>query len=308
MSTGNQLFCHKCSILLLFCMSVCRCVGFFSTHSISLASKRPKFHVLYLTKRKRSYRGLVPIRKRYFKKRYDGYWSRVGREDNCIIPSDRIVSTFVPRTSFVAKSVLPMLCFIEKSSAPPIVNDTFGAMYIPPTRQNMFQFLVDVSYIFNVMDAVVDSCEDLRMFGATGPMDRTFRFKKDIDYLSKNLLKSPPPTVSNEAQQYAVNLEAIAENSRPGFIAHYFNFYQEWSMASKQLLKSLTSMLDIPKRFNVGFYDGDTKALQVVLDSLADKWSPSEQNDFLKELRNANSMAMCLSVNLCGKSIPTVDS
>jgi len=193
-----------------------------------------------------------------------------------------------------------MLCFLEKTSiTPPHVCEAFGSTnYSPLTRDNLFQFLIDVNYIFTVMDNVVDSFDDLRMFGEIGPMERTFRFKKDIDFLSNRLLKSRPPSVSLEAEQYGVNLGLIAENSRPAFLAHYFNFYQEWTIASKQLLRSLTSILNIPKRFNVGFYDGDTKALKIVLDVVASKWSQLEQSQFLGELKNANAMSMCLSEQL----------
>jgi len=201
--------------------------------------------------------------------------------------------------SFVATKVFPALCYLEKSGKPSSYTEGVrGESDWQLTREGLLQFLVDVQHLLNIMDESIERHREFKHFGETGPMERTARVAKDVTYMSRLMKKRAPPPASGVGLAYGDYLTSLAETNKPAFVAHYFNFYQEWTIASRHLMTSVASKLNIPKHFNIGFYDGDTKLLQITLDVVSESWPDDDKNCFLRGLQVANRKAMCLASSL----------
>lgn len=110
------------------------------------------------------------------------------------------------------------------------------------THDDYLQFLVDSQHVYQAMEDVVNSNDELSMFCNTG-LERTVPLETDIEWMCReyNLER---PAVSAYGKEYANEIRRIAEEGTiPEFMCHYYNFYFAHTAGGRMIGKQMAALL-----------------------------------------------------------------
>ena len=95
-----------------------------------------------------------------------------------------------------------------------------------PTVEGYLNFLVESRAVYDAMERVVAAPENAREYGAfmNNGLERSEALRKDIAYVMERF-DLPPREASGPGKEYAELLTALAKESPPEFICHYYNVY-----------------------------------------------------------------------------------
>ncbi|CEL99648.1 unnamed protein product [Vitrella brassicaformis CCMP3155] len=218
------------------------------------------------------------------------------------------VSTYVPEQSFVESEMHPVMARIELEEdklteedrkSDPVLAPFYDDVDRQLTREDFLQSLVDLKHVYEAYDSVIDNYEMLAPLQATGPMTRWAYLEEDIDALTE-LMGVDAPEPSEVGAGYGDEIKSIAARSQPGVLGHLYNFYKEWDMGGRTVIKSTAARLNIPRNFKLARRDGDSWNIAATLDVIADKWTPEQKEECLTELSRANQLASQLVTLLHG--------
>jgi heme oxygenase len=91
------------------------------------------------------------------------------------------------------------------------------------THADYLAFLVDSQHVYQALEDVVNSQNELQVFRNTG-LERVAVLEEDIAWMTATFdLESP--TVGRLGQDYATLLRDEASRSTPALVCHFYNFY-----------------------------------------------------------------------------------
>ena len=155
-----------------------------------------------------------------------------------------------------------------------------------PSRQNYIQFLVDSLVVYETMDSIIASVEDLSPFKSTG-LERAVALREDIKWMASYDDSIIIPDCGHSGKAYASFLTALAKESIPKFMCHYYNHYFAHTAGGRMIGKKMADKLLEGKILKFYQWEGDVKALldetRKKIDSMALKWTPEEKQACLEE-------------------------
>lgn len=108
-----------------------------------------------------------------------------------------------------------------------------------PCHADYLAFLVDSQHVYQAMEDMVNSREELACFRNTG-LERVIPLEKDIEFVCQNY-NLPRPPVGTPGLSYAEILRGI--QSVPEFICHYYNFYFAHTAGGRMIGKQMSKLL-----------------------------------------------------------------
>jgi hypothetical protein len=108
-----------------------------------------------------------------------------------------------------------------------------------PTRDDYLAFLVDSKHVYEAMEEIVNSREELAPFRNTG-LERTGPLEADILFMVEEYgLKRP--IVGEPGESYARKLRSI--ETTPEFMCHFYNFYFAHTAGGRMIGKQMSALL-----------------------------------------------------------------
>jgi hypothetical protein len=146
------------------------------------------------------------------------------------------------------------------------VSDEIRVPYVP-THADYLQYLVDSLCVYQALEDIVQSHDDLAVFRDTG-LERTIPLQIDIEYLvdTYDLSRSD---VGRAGRDYAQSLRTIfgrdCKNDRhkniPEFVCHYYNFYFAHTAGGRMIGKQMSALL-LDKK-TLAFYQVKTSSVSL---------------------------------------------
>ena len=159
-----------------------------------------------------------------------------------------------------------------------------------PTVEGYLNFLVESRAVYDAMEKIVAAPENARAYGAftNNGLERSEALRKDIAYVMERF-DLPPREASGPGKEYAELLMALAKESPPEFICHYYNVYFAHSAGGRMIGRKVSEMILDGKELE--FYewrerDGLEASLTRVrsaLNDVAEGWSREEKDRCLEE-------------------------
>ena len=111
-----------------------------------------------------------------------------------------------------------------------------------PTHDDYLAFLVDSQVVYEALEEIVNSWEELSVFRDNG-LERTKPLDIDIDFMVKEY-DLQRPEVGSFGTDYAAELRRIREEgSIPEFMCHYYNFYFAHMAGGRMIGKQMSALL-----------------------------------------------------------------
>lgn len=160
-----------------------------------------------------------------------------------------------------------------------------------PQRGDYLQFLVDSLLVYETLEQLVTEYPSLSAFRNTG-LERAAALRKDIAFMREydSSLASVATASGSHGVKYSAFLRALAAESIPKFMCHYYNHYFAHTAGGRMIGKRMSDALLEGK--SLAFYEwtGDVKALldgvRVSIDALATQWTPAEKQQCMEETMN----------------------
>lgn len=159
-----------------------------------------------------------------------------------------------------------------------------------PERSHYLQFLVDSLAVYETLEELVQQYPALAPFRATG-LERASVLREDIAWLQQfDPALAPAPACGESGRAYAAFLKALAAESLPKFMCHYYNHYFAHTAGGRMIGKSMADKLLEGKVLRFYQWDGDVKELldgtRIKIDQMALQWTPEEKQACLEETMN----------------------
>ena len=155
-----------------------------------------------------------------------------------------------------------------------------------PTRQNYLQFLEDSLMVYKTLDSIVEKNEKLQVFRSTG-LERANALNDDIKWMYENDSSLEKAKCGPNGEQYSSFLTALATESIPKFMCHYYNFYFAHTAGGRMIGKRLSDNLLDGKVLNFYQWNGDVNLLldgtKKKIDLMANQWSEEDKKACLEE-------------------------
>ena len=155
-----------------------------------------------------------------------------------------------------------------------------------PGRVEYLHFLVDSLLVYETMDKIVAKYPALAPFRQTG-LERTDALREDLKWLVSFDPTLSVPSVGPSGLQYAAFLEALAAESLPKFMCHYYNHYFAHTAGGRMIGKKMADTLLGGTTLKFYQWEGDVRALldatRVKMDAMAAGWSAEEKLACLEE-------------------------
>jgi len=146
------------------------------------------------------------------------------------------------------------------------------------THADYLQFLVDSQHVYQALEDIVNTHDELQPFRNTG-LERTKGLAIDIAFLSDEY-KVPIPDVGPFGTNYAAMLRKI--DSIPEFMCHYYNYYFAHTAGGRMIGKKMADVLLDKKVLEFYKWDGNVNKLkgQVKedIETLVATWSRDEKD------------------------------
>jgi len=159
-----------------------------------------------------------------------------------------------------------------------------------PGRTHYMQFLVDSLEVYDAMDRIVAKYPQLAPFRKTG-LERADALREDLKWMCTFDSTLSVPKVGESGIKYAAFLEALAAESIPKFMCHYYNHYFAHTAGGRMIGKKMADTLLSGNTLR--FYqwqEGDVRELldetRKKMDSMANGWSDAEKKACLEETPN----------------------
>jgi heme oxygenase (biliverdin-producing, ferredoxin) len=176
------------------------------------------------------------------------------------------------------------------------------------THADYLQFLVDSQHVYQAMEDVVDSVEELTVFRNTG-LERVQPLEKDIDFMVQEYGLQRPP-VGQPGLQYA----QVIRNFRgkpdliPEFLCHYYNFYFAHTAGGRMIGKQMAALLLDKKTLEFYKWDGDLNQIKPQvkndIEAMVAMWSRFEKDRCVGETANAFQGGGAINSHLSGGQSP----
>jgi len=156
-----------------------------------------------------------------------------------------------------------------------------------PGRAEYLQFLVDSRHVYQCLEDVVASNEELASFGDSG-LERAAALEKDVAWFSSEGLETPP--LGPHGKEYAARLREIADAGQwEVFTCHFYNFMFAHTAGGRMIGKMMSDKLLEGRTLE--FYQwerGDPKevllpALREQIDNMAAGWTREQKDACLAE-------------------------
>lgn len=168
-----------------------------------------------------------------------------------------------------------------------------------PSRQNYLQFLVDSLMVYTSLDNIIEKNEKLHIFRATG-LERANALKEDIKWMYENDNTLEVAKCGPNGIYYSSFLTALAIESIPKFICHYYNFYFAHTAGGRMIGKRLADNLLNGKVLGFYQWNDDVNVLldgtRKKIDAMANNWSEDEKNTCLEETASCFKLGGSLMV------------
>ena len=108
-------------------------------------------------------------------------------------------------------------------------------------RAEYLQFLVDSRHVYQCLEDVVASNEELASFGDSG-LERAAALEKDVAWFSSEGLETPP--LGPHGKEYAARLREIADAGQwEVFTCHFYNFMFAHTAGGRMIGKMMSDKL-----------------------------------------------------------------
>jgi len=169
--------------------------------------------------------------------------------------------------------------------------------------EGTLQFLVDSKAVYESLDAVAASLPELSALSkASQPVNRIPGIEADIHNIVEQNEGLHVPEPRAATAKYARDLQALAEDSIPAFICHFYNIHFAHAAGGRMIGKMIADRLFQGEILEFYKYDGDPKellgAIRKEIDNLALNWSAEEKEACISETKNAFSNSGALLSNL----------
>jgi heme oxygenase (biliverdin-producing, ferredoxin) len=172
------------------------------------------------------------------------------------------------------------------------------------THADYLQFLVDSQHVYQAMEDVVDSVDELAVFRNTG-MDRVQPLEKDIDFMVQEYNIQRPP-VGQPGIQYAKIIRSFVGKPDliPEFLCHYYNFYFAHTAGGRMIGKQMAALLLDRKTLEFYKWDGDLNEIKSRvkndIEGIVATWSRGEKDRCVGETAKAFQGGGAINSHLSG--------
>lgn len=175
------------------------------------------------------------------------------------------------------------------------------------TQADYLQFLVDSQHVYQAMEDVVNSVDELSVFRNTG-LERVAPLEKDIDFMVQEYGLEKPAVAAPGLQYAKVIRELGKAESIPEFMCHYYNFYFAHTAGGRMIGKQMASLLLDKKTLEFYKWDGDLNEIKArvkndIEDTVA-KWSREEKDRCVDQTAAAFKGGGAMNSHLSGGQSP----
>jgi heme oxygenase len=176
-----------------------------------------------------------------------------------------------------------------------------------PGRSNYMNFLVDSLLVYETMDKIVAKYPELEPFRNTG-LERSEALREDLKWMVSFVKTLSVPEVGESGRKYAAHLEALAAESLPKFMCHYYNHYFAHTAGGRMIGKKMADTLLGGTTLKFYSWEGDVRATldetRKKLDAMANTWSAEQKLACLEETPDTFKYGTALMVYM--KAPPAV--
>jgi heme oxygenase (biliverdin-producing, ferredoxin) len=174
-------------------------------------------------------------------------------------------------------------------------------------RADYLQFLVDSQHVYQAMEDVVNSVEELSVFRNTG-LERVAPLERDIEFMVKEY-GLEKPAVGKPGLQYAQVIRDLGKpESIPEFMCHYYNFYFAHTAGGRMIGKQMAALLLDKKTLEFYKWDGDLNEIKSRvkndIEEMVATWSREEKDRCVGETAAAFQGGGALNSHLSGGQSP----
>eukprot|EP00529_Nitzschia_sp_RCC80_P027162 CAMPEP_0113494490 /NCGR_PEP_ID=MMETSP0014_2-20120614/29132_1 /TAXON_ID=2857 /ORGANISM="Nitzschia sp." /LENGTH=287 /DNA_ID=CAMNT_0000388381 /DNA_START=307 /DNA_END=1170 /DNA_ORIENTATION=+ /assembly_acc=CAM_ASM_000159 len=177
-----------------------------------------------------------------------------------------------------------------------------------PTRQDYLSFLVDSKHVYEALDDVVQSNDELSKFRNTG-LERTKALTDDIEFMCQEYNLECPP-VGRPGTEYAKLLRELGDKKAlPEFMCHYYNFvFAHWA-GGLMIGKKMAALLLDKKTLNFYKFDGDDlnatkRTVKDEIEDMVSRWTREEKDRCVGETAGAFKGGGSINSYLSGGQSP----
>lgn len=176
------------------------------------------------------------------------------------------------------------------------------------THADYLQFLVDSQYVYQAMEDVVNSVDELAVFRNTG-LERVQPLEEDIDFMVQEYRLQRPP-VGQPGLQYAQAIRNFIGKPDliPKFLCHYYNFYFAHTAGGRMIGKQMAALLLNKKTLEFYKWDGDLNEIKSRvkkdIEEMVAIWSRDQKDRCVGETANAFQGGGAINSHLSGGQSP----
>lgn len=172
-----------------------------------------------------------------------------------------------------------------------------------PTRADYLAFLVDSKHVYEAMEEIVNSKEELAVFRNTG-LERTEGLEKDIQFMVEEY-GLERPEVAEYGKSYAEQLRTMAERDAiPEFMCHYYNFYFAHTAGGRMIGKQMSALLLDRKTLEFYKWDGDLNEIKGrvknSIEEMAAAWTQEQRDECVAATAGAFRFGGAINAHLSG--------
>lgn len=156
-----------------------------------------------------------------------------------------------------------------------------------PELSDYVQFLTDSLLVYETLEDIVNSYDELSMLRDTG-LERTKALKEDLNYIC-NVYDTTiqQPAIGKAGTEYSLFLKNIVKESIPKFICHYYNHYFAHTAGGRMIGKKMSALLLQKQTLNFYKWNGNVSThlheTKSKIDKMALTWTSEEKQDCLTE-------------------------
>ena len=175
------------------------------------------------------------------------------------------------------------------------------------THQDYLQFLVDSQYVYQALEDVVNSVDELSVYRNTG-LERVAPLAQDIEFMVQEY-GLEKPAVAPPGLQYADVIRELGKSDTiPEFLCHYYNFYFAHTAGGRMIGKQMAALLLDKKTLEFYKWDGDLNEIKARvkgdIEDMVAKWSREEKDRCVGETAAAFKGGGAMNSHLSGGQSP----
>ncbi|KAG7364797.1 heme oxygenase [Nitzschia inconspicua] len=174
-------------------------------------------------------------------------------------------------------------------------------------HSDYLQFLVDSQHVYQAMEDVVNSVDELGVFRNTG-LERVSSLENDIAFMVQEY-DLEKPAVAAPGLHYAEVIRGLGKaESIPEFMCHYYNFYFAHTAGGRMIGKQMAALLLDKKTLEFYKWDGDLNEIKSRvknnIEAMVATWSREEKDRCVGETAAAFQGGGALNSHLSGGQSP----